>query len=350
MKEDWGLFDALRDISELEDAIRDSQPQRVIIDDAHPAPDDRVRQVLRLRRETEVEFAVVVVTWPGYLREAKEFLPVAERVEVKELDRDEIIQVINAAGLMGPDELLREINDQVAGRAGLAVMLAEACLSGEPFEVATGRRLLANLIHWFDRSLPDPHASCAEIMGVLGLSDGYGATVAEIAAALGESESSIRKAISFLASGGTIGEVSSWRGRGERRLILQPKSLRAAAVERAFFNGPGSVDFEVAARCLPDQSSIGRFLTRAALRGAQIPRETIRRNLARAIASPSLGTASWERTSSERPFNWHHSTRLRLRLPPTTREWVRVTLFESCWITHSGRMVRWTRTAGIRFR
>ncbi len=62
MKEDGGLFDALRDFPEVEDTIRDSQPQRVIIDDAHPAPDDRVRQVLRLRRETEAEFAVVVVT------------------------------------------------------------------------------------------------------------------------------------------------------------------------------------------------------------------------------------------------------------------------------------------------
>ena len=233
MKEDGGLFDALRDIPELEDTIRESHPERVIIDDAHLAPDERVRQVLRLRRETEAEFAVVVVTWPGYLREAKEFLPVAERVEVKELDRDEIIQVINAAGLMGPDELLREINDQVAGRAGLAVMLAQACLTGEPFEVATCRRLLA--------------------------------------------------------SGGTIDEINTWHTEGPRRLILQPTSLRAAAVEDTFFGGPGSVDFEVAARCLPDQSSIGRVLTRAALRGAQIPRETIRRYLTPGDGESTIG-------------------------------------------------------------
>ncbi len=148
----------------------------------------------------------------------------AERVEVKELDRDEIIQVINAAGLMGPDELLREINDQVVGRAGLAVMLAEACLSGEPFEVATGRRLLA--------------------------------------------------------SGGTIDWVNTWHTEGPRRLILQPRSLRAAAVDDTFFGEPGSVDVQDATDHLPDQSSIGRVLTKAALRGAQIPRETIRRNLA----------------------------------------------------------------------
>ena len=288
-EEDWGLFDAQRNILELEDAIRDSQPQRVIIDDAHLVADDRIARVLHLRQEMEGDFAVVVVTWPGYLDEVKELLPGAEIVTVEELDREEIIEVINATGLMGPDELLREINDQVIGRAGLAVMLARACLSGEPFDVATGRRLLANLIHWFARSLPDPHASCAEIMGVLGLSDKTGATTAEIAAALGESESSIRKAISFLATGGTIDEVSSWHGRGERRLILQPTSLRAAAVERTFFNGPGSVDIEVAARQLPDGSSISRVLTRAALRGAQIPRETIRRYLTPVDRESTIG-------------------------------------------------------------
>ena len=280
MKEDWGLFDAIRDIPELEDAIRDFQPQRVIVDDAHLVPDDRIARVLHLRQEMEGDFAVVVVTWPGYLNDVKELLPEADTVTVEELDRGEIIEVINAAGLMGPDELLREVNDQVVGRAGLAVRLARACLSGEPFDVATGRRLLANLTHWLDRALPDPHASCAEIMGVLGLSDGYGATTTEIAAALGETGPSIRNMIRFLASGGTIDEVNSWYGQGEPRLILQPKSLRAAAVEQAFFNGPGSVDFEVAARHLGDRSSIGRVLTRAALRGAQIPRETIQRYLA----------------------------------------------------------------------
>ena len=61
-KADWGLFDALRGIPELEDAIRDAQPRRVIIDDAHLAPNDRVGRVRRLRQEMEGDFAVVVVT------------------------------------------------------------------------------------------------------------------------------------------------------------------------------------------------------------------------------------------------------------------------------------------------
>lgn len=280
MKEDWGLFDAIRDIPELEDAIRVSQPQRVIIDDAHLAPDDRIGRVLHLRQEMEGDFTVAVVTWPGYLDDVKELLPEAEIVKVEELDRGEIIEVVNAAGLFGPDGLLMEINDQVRGRAGLAVMLARACLFGDTFEVATGRRLLADLTHWYKQALSDLRVNCAEIIGVLALAGDAGVSTAEVAAALGESEPSVREVIRSLATGGTIDEVRSWRDPGTRRLVLQPKSLRAAAVEHAFFNGPGSVDFDVAASHLTDRSSIGRVLTRAALRGAQIPRETLRRYLA----------------------------------------------------------------------
>ncbi len=209
MKEDWGLFDALRDIPELEDAIRDSQPQRVIIDDAHLAPDDRISLVLHLRREMEGEFAVVVVTWPGYRDEVKNQLPEAEIVSVEEVDRGEIIEVVNAAGLSEPDGLLMEINDQVRGRAGLAVMLARACLFEDAFDVATGRRLLADLTHWYKQALPDLRVSYAEIICVLALAGNAGVSTAEVAAALGESEPSIREAIRSLATGGTIDKVSS---------------------------------------------------------------------------------------------------------------------------------------------
>ena len=279
MEEGWGLFDALRDIPELEDAIRDAQPRRVIIDDAHLAPDHRLARVLHLRREMDGDFAVVVVTWPGYLDEAREQLSEAEVVTVEELDREEIIEVVKAAGLSGPDGLLREINDQVRGRAGLAVMLARACLFGEVFEVATGRRLLAGLTRWYGRALSSMPVNPAELIGVLGLAGDEGVSTAEIAAALGESEPSVREAIRALASGGTIDEVDSWREPGVRRLILQPKNLRAAAIERVFFTGPGSIELAVAARQLHEARGVGLVLTEAALRGAQITPETIRRYL-----------------------------------------------------------------------
>ena len=279
MEEDWGLFDALRDIPELEDAIRDFQPQRVIIDDAHLAPNDRVRQVLRLRREMEADFAIVVVTWPGYFNDVNQQLPEAEIVTVEELDRGEIIEVVNAAGLSGPDRLLMEINDQVRGRAGLAVMLARACLFEDAFDVATGRRLLAGLTYWYTGALPDLRVNCAEIFGVLALAGDSGVSTAEVAAALGDSEPSVREAIRSLATGGTIDEIDPWRDPGVRRLLLQPKNLRAAAVEQAFFTGPGSVEIEVAAGQLRQASGVGLVLTEAALRGAPISRDMIRRFL-----------------------------------------------------------------------
>ena len=221
----------------------------------------------------------MVLTWPGYLDEARAQLPGAEVVTVEELDREEIIEVVKAAGLSGPDGLLREINDQVRGRAGLAVMLARACLFGDAFEVATGRRLLAGLTHWYGRALPGLPVKPAELIGVLGLAGDEGVSTAEAAAALDESEPSVREAIRALASGGTIDEVDSWREPGVRRLVLQPRNLRAAAIQRAFFDGPGSIELAVAAGQLHEPRGVGLVLTEAALRGAQISRETIRRYL-----------------------------------------------------------------------
>ena len=279
LEEEWGSFDALREIPELEDAIRNVRPKRVIIDDAHLAPEDRVGRILHLRQEMEGDFAVVVVTWPGYLDEVKELLPEAEIVTVEELDRGEIIEVVSAAGLSGPDGLLMEINDQVRGRAGLAVMLARACLFGDTFEVATGRRLRADLTHWYSRALPNLRVNCTEIIGVLALAGDVGGSTAEVAAALREPEPSVREAIRALATGGTIDEVGSWHNPDARRLILQPKNLRAAAVEQAFFSGPGSMDIGVAAGQLHRTPGVGLVLTEAALRGASISRDTIRRFL-----------------------------------------------------------------------
>ena len=63
--EDWGLFDAGWAIDRLEDAIREMKPRRVVIDDAHLTEEDRIPQVMRLRREMNVDFGIAAVSWPG---------------------------------------------------------------------------------------------------------------------------------------------------------------------------------------------------------------------------------------------------------------------------------------------
>lgn len=277
--DEWALFDALRDIPELEDAIRDVRPRCLIIDDAHLVDDDRIGRVLSLRREMGADFHLAAVTWPGQLDDLIVELPDADIHQIGELDRGEIIEVLNSVGLHGPDGLLSAINDQVRGRAGLAVTLARACLSGETFEVATGSWLLKDLLHWYERALSDLDANFDEIFGVLAIAGRAGMSTKEISEALGEPEPKVRRAIRYMASGGTIDEIQSWRDPNIRRLVLQPASLRPAAVASAFFAGPGSLALDLAAAQAPRRSEVGLSLTEAALRGTQVPHDMIRKYL-----------------------------------------------------------------------
>ena len=58
MEEGWGLFDADRGLPELEDAIREMKPARVIIDDAHFVA-HRITELCRLRKEMDGDFAII---------------------------------------------------------------------------------------------------------------------------------------------------------------------------------------------------------------------------------------------------------------------------------------------------
>ena len=74
MAEDWGLFDAGWDVDDLEDAIRDMGPVRIVADDAH-LQTDRLSMLRHLRAQMNADFAIVAVTWPGSADEVAGALP-----------------------------------------------------------------------------------------------------------------------------------------------------------------------------------------------------------------------------------------------------------------------------------
>ena len=50
---------------DLPDAIREMRPERIVIDDAHLAGENRIPDLRRLRKEMDADFGIVAVTWPG---------------------------------------------------------------------------------------------------------------------------------------------------------------------------------------------------------------------------------------------------------------------------------------------
>ena len=111
-------------------------------------------------------------TWPGQASVVDAAMRDAVPIEVEELERDQIVQLVEAAGVAGPPDLQRLIVDQARGCAGLAVTLAQACVAGRAYDVATGRALLDDLAGWFGRTLGD---ESRHALGVLALAGEHGA-------------------------------------------------------------------------------------------------------------------------------------------------------------------------------
>lgn len=262
--EDWGLFDLGWSVSELKDAVLGMRPRRVVLDDAHLSP-DRIAAVLQMRREMEADFSVVAVSWPGRADEVRHVLPDAKRIDVEELERDRIVEVIEAAGVADRD-WQRLIADQADGRAGLAATLARACVAGRTREVEKGDVLLADLAGWYGRMLG---AKSLHVLGVLALAGDRGATTEQVGDALRLDLAETGGLIAGLASGGTLGEA------GGRRMNVQPADLRYPLVRDVFY-GPGSPDPKPVVAAFDDPSSAALPLIGALHRGASVDREWLR--------------------------------------------------------------------------
>ncbi len=130
-RDGWGLFVVSDDIDRVAEEVQARSPKVLIVDDAHFRL-ELLRQLLHLRRVTGKPFAILATSWPGGQDDVANVLtlPGSRVLELSLLARDDIVRVIKATGLAGPDELIREIVDQAEGRPGLAVTLAHLCLQG----------------------------------------------------------------------------------------------------------------------------------------------------------------------------------------------------------------------------
>ena len=264
LEEGWGLFDAGRSLPELEDAIREMKPARVIIDDAHFVA-HRITELCRLRKEMDGDFAIIATSWPGQTdRVAGAFPDEPPTFSLEELDRDQILKIIQAVGIAGPDELLWQLIFQADGRPGLAVTLARACVSGGARDVVGGETLLKDVVGWYERALSE---KTRDVLGFLALAGASGATVEQAGSFLGTDLPEVNGLVRGLAQGGTIDEATPVH---PERLVVQPEALRYPLVRDMFFGGPGSPEVKAAVEALPTPAIAAFPLAAAALAGAAV--------------------------------------------------------------------------------
>lgn len=267
---DWGLFDDGWDIDGLEDAIRDMQPARIVLDDAH-LREDRLIRLRQLRARMGADFAIAAVTWPGSVDEVSGALPGAAQFEIAELERDQILRVIEELGIEGPVALQTHLVNQAHGRVGLAVTLAYALLTGDSREVTAGDVLLRDLVGWCTRTLG---FESRYVLGFLALSGRHGATLAQTGIALGLTQPEVAHLIRGLADGGTLDEAHDTGGVA--RLRVEPAELRYALVRDVYLAGPGSLDLRAALRHLDNAGNAAGPLLGAIHREADLDRQLVR--------------------------------------------------------------------------
>ena len=175
MEDDWGLFDDGWDISQLEDTIRDMQPTRIVVDDAH-LQGDRLSRLRQLRSQMGYNFTIAAVTWPGSVDEVSGAIQGAAQFEIGELERDQILAVIEEMGIAGPVALQAHLVNQAHGRVGLAVTLAHASLTGDLRDVTTGDVLRRDIVRWYARSIGAESRYVLGFLASLGTLRGYART------------------------------------------------------------------------------------------------------------------------------------------------------------------------------
>jgi len=259
------LFVVSPDRGEIANGIRLEQPTILVVDDAS------VRQELlvdlrQLREELGAGFAILASCWPGDKESIAHTLNISEtRIHYLDLlTRDEIVEVVKATGLYGPDGLIREIVNQAEGRPGLAVTLAHLCLQGGVWQVALGEALSELWMKFFKLVIGE---TASAILAAFSVGGDAGMPMNVVATELGLNLLAVRQAVVKLAAGGVIMEVDP------QRLSVRPPALRQVLVKDMFFKGALSLPIDQLLAQAPDLSGVAHTLIGAKARGAAVPQD-----------------------------------------------------------------------------
>ena len=137
------LFKVDDDRGQIANDLRSLKPPAVIIDDAH-VDSGQIERFTQLRTEVGSDARIIATSWPSAAVAVENALqiPSSEVLDLEPIDADTMIRIIKSAGITGPDELLRIIRQQAAGRPGLAATLSHMCLAGDVRCAASGEGLV----------------------------------------------------------------------------------------------------------------------------------------------------------------------------------------------------------------
>jgi len=300
-EEEGRYFVIGRDHTDIANAIRALQPRVLIVDDAHTDDGyELLRDLLQLRAELQAQYSIIATCWPGTDRSIRLLLGLSENAvhNLDPLERDLIVEVVNAAGIHRPVDLVREIVNQAAGLPGLAVTLANLCLQGDIRQVVLGEALARSVSESLENWVGE---DATRILAALAVGSDWGMPLEHVAAVLESSRGEIVHIVASLAAGGVV----HFLGGQAEHLAVRPRALQYALIRDVFFGEPlpqlTTSDLYQLLREAPHAPSAARAIIGSARLGADVPFEllttlvqgTYEPEIWRAFASLGREHANW---------------------------------------------------------
>src|ERR1700730_3339327 len=155
MRDGWNaLFLVGEDEQAIANAVREQQPEIVVVDDAHGDP-SRLTRLIHLRKDKDIdaEFSILATSWEGGRKDVQESLGVSDRAcrRLELLTRNQIVEVFHGVGVRVNDDAMRALVDQAANKPGLAATIGTLWLQGAWEEVLNGSAVAAHLVSTFGK-------------------------------------------------------------------------------------------------------------------------------------------------------------------------------------------------------
>ena len=274
--QDHGLFVVSEEQMAIANAIREQRPPAVFVDDARGKL-ELIADLVHLRRATSADFSIVAACWPSDKdRVAQQLgLGIAKFCHLGPLTRDQVVAVVNQAGLERPNDLVRYIVDQAVGLPGLAFTLARLCIEGSVGEVVRGDTLKRDLLRFTKPELKEDTEVALAGFSVGGKA---GIEMSALAEILDLRLLEVRKILARLAVGGVIIDNPHMRSyqpsSNERAIAVQPATLRHALVRDVFFSEPAPLPKRILDELIDQArstSDVAESIMGASVNGGDVP-------------------------------------------------------------------------------
>jgi len=266
-RQNEGLFLINDDPTQIAESVREQDPKTIIVDDAH-IDTGRLSRLKQLREQIGARFRIIATCWPGKKDTTLQSLqcPVSSMHDLELLTRDQIVELIKSAGIVGPTALIRELVNQAEGRPGLAATLCHLCIKGDIRQIAFGDALARDICTTFERLLG---SEATAIIAAFSLGGDRGMPMEAVATQFGLSLLQVHQMVTGLAAGGVLTDV------GQDRLSVRPPILRYTLVRDFFFSEASNLPYRDLIKQSPDIVETAVTLIGARARGALVPNDLL---------------------------------------------------------------------------